>query len=685
METVLGIDLGTTYSAVSTLNEYGKPVILRNAMNENLTPSVLFFDADGTILIGQEAKDRQALGDENIALFFKRYLGNPDYVLSMHGKTYTPTDLSALLLKKLKDDAAYRLGCLADKAVITVPAYFNDLQRNETLSAARQAGLDVLRIINEPTAAALYYGLNASEAKNVLVYDLGGGTFDVTVIRLSDEELTVLATGGHHELGGKDWDDSLVRYLTDRFYEDTGEDIHQDVEAYMDLQLAAENAKKKLSILESVSVTVRYKGERERYEITRAYFEDLTLSLMNSTTFKAEEILAEAGLDWAVLDGVLLVGGSTKMPMVYNWVKKMSGKEPLRGINVDEAVCLGAALQAGLDINEKKKTQGQAPLFRLPGLNRRLTDVMSHSLGTISVKFDNSGYKNSIIVPKNIPVPSNEEKPYHFYTYKNKPNHLDLYLTQGETEDVAQTQIVALYAIDNISYVPGGQSVLYINYAYDKNGTIHIHVRQKETGRVLEPVKKPLPADMSWVYGVPPAPQRQITYIYMAIDTSYSMAGEGISCTVKGIKQFIKELDLANCEIAFAACAQSVRRLIEGENNINKLNKYADYFKECVYRSLVGAGSSGQPFDDAYAYFRTKKEGRKVMIVFADGLWSNQDIAIRKATSLARELEVEICSIGVPRADEKFLRKLATTNQQSIIASFNEMETVFGSIARELN
>jgi len=268
MEAVIGIDLGTTFSAVSSVDEYGKPYILENSEGKKLTPSVIYFDTNGNILIGDEAKEMQGLGEESVAAFFKRNMGENTFSLNFNNRNYTAKDLSALLLEKLKKDAEEALGTYVSKAVITVPAYFNNLQREDTIEAGKKAGLEVLRIINEPTAAAIAYGLNKSSKQRVLVYDLGGGTFDVTIVDISDENISVIATGGDHMLGGKDWDDRIVNYINNLFDDEFGINPMDDAVSFNDMLVKAEKAKRGLSVRESVKIAVVHDGERGNYELT---------------------------------------------------------------------------------------------------------------------------------------------------------------------------------------------------------------------------------------------------------------------------------------------------------------------------------------------------------------------------------------------------------------------------------
>ena len=324
-------------------------------------------------------------------------MGSALYQLHFHGKTYSATDLSALVLGRLKEDAETALGQDVDRAVITVPAYFGDAQRKATIDAGNAAGFQVLRIINEPTAATLAYGLNRAETANetVLIYDLGGGTFDVTVARITAEDIVVLSTAGDHDLGGKNWDDRIATFLAEQFTAETGFDPLDDPVALNEVLVRSEQAKWALSERTTTRITLQLGTQRQSYELTRAEFEAMTFPLMDRTRRLTEEALAEARLDWKSLDGVLLVGGSTRMPMVRSYVTEMAGKPPRTGVNVDEVVALGAAIQAAIEVGQPigdalprftlvGRHTGKRPAAKPPP--RRVTDVMSHSLGTIAAR-----------------------------------------------------------------------------------------------------------------------------------------------------------------------------------------------------------------------------------------------------------------------------------------------------------
>ena len=683
MEQFIGIDLGTTYSAVSTIDEYGKPVIVKNSRGESLTPSVIYFESPGTYIVGSDAKEMLLVGDGNVAMFFKRNMGNKDFYLTFHGQQYTSTDLSTILLKKLKEDAEEVLGKSVTKAVITVPAYFNDLQRNETITAAKRAGLEVLRIINEPTAAAIMYGSNRTNQK-IIVYDLGGGTFDVTVLEITDKAIKVLSTGGDHELGGKDWDDKILEYISEQFINEFGEDPLNTIESYNDLAFKSENIKKQLSNVSNATFTVSYNGNRGKYNLSREKFEELTQSLLHNTTFKTQEVLDEAELLWSDVAGVLLVGGSTKMPMVSAWVKKMSGREPLRGINVDEAVCLGAAIQASIEMNASNqktdnKISSASQKFSI-GSVKNVVDVMSHSLGIIAGNEDYSKYINSIIIRKNLPIPSSEFRPFQHKTRQNEINQLDVYLTQGELEDISKCIIVGKYVFDGIEHIAKGKTIIDIEYQYDANGTIAIFGKQRETGRKLQARKCVLDDDMSWLYRKPVFKIPHLSVV-MAIDVSGSMAGKPLQKAIEAAQNFVDKMDLTNASVGLVAFSdtqkvlnnltQNATEIAKGIKSINKA--YNDW----------GAGTDGKPLALCYDLLKNR-ESPRFIIVLTDGIWTQQAAAF-KTRQICIQEEIGIIAVGLGSdVDRKFLEKIATSNENALSTNEGKLVGDFGNIAQVL-
>ena len=342
---VLGIDLGTTFSAMAHVNTYGKPEIVTNAEGFATTPSVVHFYDDDACVVGEEAVKMVVIDPENVVRFIKRHMGEEDFTLEFFGRAYTPQEISALILRKLKEDAEELLGKPINDAVITVPAYFHSAQRGATAEAGAVAGLNVLSIINEPTAAAIAYGLDRiGGSRKLLVLDLGGGTFDVTVMRIEGTKLSTLASDGNAELGGKDWDDRLLNYVAEEFYDKFQLDPRDDAAPYQELYERCLHAKISLSTKDRAVIPVNYRGKRMAVKVTRELFEDLSADLVQQCEDTANIVLEKARLGWADLDDVLLVGGSTRMPMVRNMLERLSGKPPASGVNPDEVVATGAAL-----------------------------------------------------------------------------------------------------------------------------------------------------------------------------------------------------------------------------------------------------------------------------------------------------------------------------------------------------
>jgi len=466
---LIGIDLGTTFSAVATVNAHGKPEILPNREGDRITPSVVLFDGDQP-LVGSIAKRSAVASPENVVQFVKRQMGVPNWSFrSVDGKRYTAEDISAVLLKRFKEDAETILGDTVEGAVITVPAYFNDSQRKATLDAGRISGLNVLKIINEPTAAALAYGLEKLEQEQtILVYDLGGGTFDVTIMHIGGGEINVIATGGDKNLGGFNWDNALMEHLNEEFMRQGGCDLTDDLTLAQDLRDKAEMAKKTLSTRDKTQVFLTAKGKNLSVPVTLQTFQDITAKLVQRTGNIMEMVREDSGLPWSAIDKVLLVGGSIRMRAVPAIAEKVSGKKPSYELHPDEVVAMGAALQAELI----SRASGRNPLvqrddFPLVVIN----DVCSHSLGVVAV--DESGVpKNSIIVPRNTSIPCKQSDTYA--TVSDRQTEIMLQVTEGEDEELEYVTI-ALEAPLRIPPYPRGAPV-EVTFHYDSNGVIRITI-----------------------------------------------------------------------------------------------------------------------------------------------------------------------------------------------------------------
>jgi molecular chaperone DnaK len=474
---VVGIDLGTTYSAVAVVGASGKPEILVNRDGERLTPSVVFFDADGT-LVGSMAKRSAATSPLDVVQFVKRQMGNKDWHFEpTSGGSYTPEEVSAIILRRLKEDAELFLGDgQVTDAVITVPAYFDDARRRATKDAGKIAGLNVLRVLNEPTAAALAFGLDLGGHGTVMVYDLGGGTFDVTVMKIGDGVFDVLGTDGLHELGGFEWDNRLMLWLNQQYQNEGGADLTESFEAEADLREKAELAKRTLSSAPQARVILSHGGVTRTITVTRETFEDLTSDLLNQSRDLTITLAEELGLSFDRIDNVLLVGGSTRMPQVARMLEQVTGKPPLRAGNPDELVALGAGIQARLETGTSESPEsGPAPV---------ILDVTSQSLGTLALDEQTRKLCNAIIIRRNSKIPA--EGSDIFSTVRDGQTEIRVQVTQGDDEDPEYVRIVTKEGgqLFSIPPYPAGAPI-QITFHYDIDQTIQVEVTDLNSGKAL--------------------------------------------------------------------------------------------------------------------------------------------------------------------------------------------------------
>ena len=453
MGKVVGIDLGTTFSAIAHINEHGQEEIIPNTESDRITPSVIMFEED-LITVGKIAKQNASAVPEDIVEFVKREMGKSkeEYAREFNGTSYSAEELSALILQKLKRDAEAHLDTEITDAVITVPAYFRDAEREATRNAGKIAGLNVLQVMNEPTAAALAYGVDVHGTdQNVFVFDLGGGTFDVTVMKVSGSKLEMIATNGDHRLGGKDWDDQIIVHVAQMFEEEHGENPLQDLHAYQDIQLNAISAKESLSRRQKARIVCNYNGKSSRIELTREKFEALTDDLVQRCSALCGVVLSEAQMTWENIDVVLLAGGSTRMPMIQEMITEISGKEiNPQEVNPDDVVALGAAIQGTLrQIEEQASdTSDTGVLAEIPEavkdrfigpkneLSIKVIDGATHPLGTLVVKSDRSTQYVHLMIPKMTPIPC--EVNDTFYTVSDNQAGVRVDVVQG----LEQNQII---------------------------------------------------------------------------------------------------------------------------------------------------------------------------------------------------------------------------------------------------
>jgi molecular chaperone DnaK len=470
---VVGIDLGTTYSVIAHLDALGRPTSIPNAVGEIITPSVVLFDDAGPV-VGKEAVQAAAMEPEKVADCVKRDMGSKAYRRKINGEYLPPEVISSFILKSLKADAERKLGQVR-KAVITVPAYFDEARRRATMDAGKLAGLEVLDIINEPTAAAIAYGYQTgfldptgrpagNKPLRVLVYDLGGGTFDVTIVQIHGTSFKAIATDGDVCLGGKDWDEILIGLAAEEFKKQHREDPRENPASMQELWNAAEIAKKTLSERPKATMYINHLGTRLKFDVSRQEFEEATAALLGRTRTTTEIVVRQAGLNWSAIDKVLLVGGSTRMPMVVRMLENITGKPPERSISPDEAVAHGAALYANLLVHEKTPHAGP-PQFSV-------TNINSHSLGIVGVDPQTGRKRNQILIPKNTPLPTSVARV--FKTHKNNQKDVVVTVVEGESERPEACVQVGVFKINNLPPNLSAGTPVEVRYSYQTNGELRV-------------------------------------------------------------------------------------------------------------------------------------------------------------------------------------------------------------------
>ena len=525
MSKVIGIDLGTTNSCVAVL-EGGEPVVIANAEGARTTPSVVAFTKNGERLVGETAKRQAITNPDRTIASIKRHMGE-SYTVEIDGKSYTPQDISAMILGKLKADAEAYLGEKVTEAVITVPAYFSDAQKQATKDAGKIAGLEVKRIINEPTAASLAYGLDKAEgSQKILVYDLGGGTFDVSVLELGDGVFEVLATNGDTHLGGDDFDNAVLNFLADSFMAEHGIDLRKDNMALQRLKEAAEKAKKELSSAQTTKINLPFITVSEAgplhmdMDLTRARFDQLTSDLVDRSIEPMKKAMADAGVTNADISKVILVGGSTRIPAVQAAVQKVTGKEPFKGINPDECVAVGAAIQAGV-------------------LTGEVNDVLLLDVTPLSLSIETLGGVATKLIERNTTIPT--KKSQIFSTAADNQTAVDVHVMQGEREMAAGNITLGRFQLTGIAPAPRGIPQIEVTFDIDANGIVNVSAKDLGTGK-----------------------EQQIT-----ITSSTKLSEDEINAKIKEAEQYAEEDKKKKEEVEVKNQAEGM--LFETEKQMNEL------------------------------------------------------------------------------------------------------------------
>ena len=660
-----GIDLGTTISSIGRADAGGHVTLFELRDGSPRLRSVVTVEASGEVKVGEEAQRLAPLDPDSSFALFKRSMGTP-WRVSAHDRTWTAPQLSAEVLKALVDDADRACGDRPRQAVITIPAYFGDDARRATQEAAALADLDVLALLHEPTAACLAHRCDRARATTMLVYDLGGGTFDVSVVRLGPGGDEVLATAGDDRLGGKDWDDVLVDLVAERVEATLGADVRDDLSIMAELQERAREAKHALSRMPRTAVTLHAAGRAHRVEVTQAEFEGLAAGLFARTEELVARVLDDVG-GRSVLDEVLLVGGSSRMPRCRAALERTTGLKPRTGVDPDAAVAHGAAIAAA----EAAPRTGVSPI----GIARTVRDVTAHALGFVVVSGDGSRYVNEVMVRRNAPIPAAETKRHRLAVPRGGTGMLDVYMLQGEAQRPLDTNPLGRWTFERVPGHRCGHVDIDVSYEYDDQGIVHVSAAVD--GKGLDP-----PAidrddrDLRWTDEDPAAHAVPDVSVALVIDVSGSMSGAPLAEAQDACCGFVDVLEEAGVgdRVALVAFGSS------GHLCAPLGTRPADV--RGAARGLSIAGSTNMASGLSVAWRALGKvEGRRVIVVLTDGSPDNASAALAERTTIVRA-EGEIIARGVQGANQSFLDELATGGSELLGAG--ELVSSFRGIAQQL-
>jgi len=667
--TIVGIDLGTTISSVARADDAGNATLARLRDGSPRLRSVVTLDPDGRIVVGDEAQSLAPLDPDSSFAFFKRRMGTP-WEVPHAARTWTAPQLSAELLKALVDDAAGDFGTRPTRATITIPAYFGDDARRATQEAGALAGLEVLSLPHEPTAACLAYEPDAGRTTTQLVYDLGGGTFDVSVVRFGPGGAEVLATAGDDQLGGKNWDDVLVDMIADQLEDQTGFDVRDDASALTDLLERARDAKHSLSRLQRTGVTLQVGGSLRRAEVTRQQFEALAAPLFAKTEALVQQVLDDVG-GRTRIDTVLLVGGSSRMPQCRAALIGTTGIEPRTGVDPDAAVAIGAAIVAR-NHDAPARPAGTAGGLMIRGT--KIRDVTAHALGFVVVAADGSRYVNEVMITRNAPIPAEQTKRHQLAVGRGEQGVLDVYMLQGESQRPLDTNPLGRWTFED---VPGNRKGLVdvdVAYEYDVDGVVHVSA--SVGGRALgAPRIDRADRDLRWTDEDPATHGVPDLAVALVIDVSGSMSGGKLAEAKQACTGFVDVLEEAGVGdrlvlVSFGSSAHVDAPLGSSPDRVRQATGGL---------SVTGSTNMAHGLQVAWQELRGA-EGRRVLVLLTDGAPDDRQSTLDTARSVIQG-DGEIIARGVQGADDGFLKQLDSGSE---LLGSGELVSSFRGIARQL-